>query len=385
MALLGIIIGVAAVIVMIAIGHGAQRAVLQRIENMGNNLLVVNAGKVKNIVGRRRQIGNVITLKLEDAEAILESCPSVEQAAPTQEKMMKVKYGNMTTSTKILGTTPEFQSIRNFAIQEGQFFNARENRASQRIAVLGSIVHENLFYGEDPVGEMLRIGSIPFEVVGVMKSKGISPEGANEDNQIIIPLRTALRRVMNINYLNSIFVQIRNQEAMERGESEIRELLRERHRLNRRNKPDDFTIQNQMNLIRAERATTASFTLLIGSIAGISLLVGGVGILAVMLLSVKERTSEIGLRMATGARPRDILVQFLWEALILGISGGLMGIIAGLLSALIIGLVTTWKTVVTPESIVLSTIFSLATGLIFGVYPAKRAARLDPIVALSSE
>ena len=385
LALCGITIGVAAVIVMVAIGNGAQRAVLRRIKNMGTNLLVVNAGKVKTFVGRRRQIGNVITLKQKDYEAIITECPSVETAAPAQEKTLKVKYGNTTTMTKVLGTTPDFQSIRNFSIRNGRFFKAEENRASLRLAVIGSQVHENLFYGDDPIGEILRVGNVPFEVIGVLKSKGISPEGANEDNQILIPIRTALRRVFNLNFLNSIYVRVRSQNSMELAESEIRSLLRERHRLDRNKKDDDFTIQNQMNLIWGETETTDSFTLLIAGIAGISLLVGGVGILAVMLLAVKERTSEIGLRMATGARPQDILVQFLSEALTLGLFGGLTGMVSGLIAGWFIGLITEWETAASPGFIVLSILFSLTIGLFFGVYPARRAARLDPIVALRSE
>ncbi|MFQ5630754.1 MAG: ABC transporter permease [bacterium] len=385
LALVGITIGVAAVILMVAIGEGAQREVVRRIEQMGANLLVVNAGKVKKVVGRQQRSGNVETLLLEDYEAILTECPSVRLATPVQDRGRPIKFDNYSTVANVLGATPDFAEIRNFPVVAGRYFSDAENKATRRVAVIGYRVIENLFDGEYPVGEIIRISNIPFEVIGVLKEKGVSPDGADEDNVVVIPIATALRRVFNLNHLDKIFVQATSTNVMERATVEIRELLRERHRLNKRSKTDDFTIQNQIDALNAQRQTSDMFTLLITSIAGLSLFVGGVGILAIMLLSVKERTNEIGLRMATGARPKDVLTQFLAEALVLGLFGGLFGVICGVLGAAIVGKSTAWHTAISPESILISLLFSFAIGLFFGVYPARKASLLDPIEALRAE
>jgi putative ABC transport system permease protein len=385
LALVGIIIGVSAVIIMVAIGKGAQNEVLSKIEAMGTNLIIVNAGQVQKSAGRMQVRGTVTTLRTEDAEALQKAVPLIERAAPVQSKKMQVKSGNVSTNTAIVGTSVEFPEVRNFRIDKGYFFSEEENRASRRVAVLGQTVVDNLFNGANPRGETVRIGRIPFLVIGVMESKGVDLNGVDQDDQIFIPIKTALRRVFNQDYINSISVQVVSQDKMEEAGYQIREVLRERHRLNRRDRPDDFTIQSQTELLEARRETTGTFTALITSIAGISLLVGGIGILAVMLIVIRERTNEIGLRMAVGASRRDISVQFVIEAAILSIGGGILGIVLGVFGSLIISLGTDWAVSISLTSILYSFGFSLLIGLFFGVYPAHKAARLDPIVALRSE
>ena len=385
LALLGVIIGVSAVILMISVGEGAQKEVLSRIEAMGTNLLVVNAGQIRRFAGRREIRGTATTLTLDDAEAILEECYSAKNAAPVQSKKMQVKYGSYSTNTTITGTTPDYQSIRNFNVEEGEFFSEEENTAGRRMAVLGRSVVRNLFEGEDPIAEIIRIGRVPFEIIGVMESKGVDLNGVDQDDQVFIPVRTALRRVFNMTYINSISLEAMTREKMDTAVEEVRELLRERHRLERVNKPDDFTIQSQVDLLDAQRETTETFTTLIVSIAAVSLLVGGIGILAIMLMAIRERTNEIGLRMAVGAGRKDILAQFILEAATLGIGGGAAGILIGVAGSVLIGTATRWPTSISLPSVALSFGFSLAVGLFFGVYPARKASLLDPIVALRSE
>ncbi len=385
LALVGITIGVSAVIMMIAIGKGAQNEVLNQIEEMGTNLIIVNAGRVKTFVGRKRQVSNATTLALKDSKAISSECSSVALTAPAQSKKLQVKYGNVSTNTTIIGTTYDFQKIRNFSIGAGSFFSEMENKAALRVAVIGNKVQVNLFDGDDPIGEIIRVGKTPFEVIGVLESKGVNAEGVDEDDQIIIPINTALRRVFNLYYINTIYAQVKDIELMDKAEAEIRDLLRERHRLAKKAKLDDFTIQNQADVLEAQQEASATFTMLIAGIAAISLMVGGIGILAIMLITIKERTNEIGLRMSVGARPKDILVQFLSEASILGLSGGFFGMVIGIIGTIIVGITTEWHTVVSLQSIFLSIGFSLSVGLFFGVYPARKAALLDPIEALRAE
>ena len=385
LALLGIVIGVSAVIIMVAIGNGAQEQVLSKIQAMGTNLIVINAGQVQKSAGRQQIRGTVTTLILDDVEAVGRECSAVNAAAPLQNKKMQVKYGNLSTNTTVVGTTAEFQKVRNFHVATGAFFTDEENLASRRAAVLGRSVVKNLFEGSNPVGEPIRIGKVTFEVIGVMESKGVDLNGFDQDDQIFIPIRTALRRVFNLPYINTINVRATSNESMARAVTQITEILRDRHRLNKQQKPDDFTIQNQADLLEAQRETTDTFTMLIGSIAGISLLVGGIGILAIMLIAIRERTNEIGLRMAVGASRKDIMAQFVIEASILGVGGGLVGILLGILGAFSVRVATSWAVSISPDSVGLAFGFSLLVGLFFGVYPARRASLLDPITALRSE
>ena len=385
LALVGITIGVASVIMMIAIGRGAQIQVLNQIEEMGTNLIIVNAGRVKTFGGRKRQVSNATTLTLKDSKAISSECPSVALTAPAQSKKFQVKYGSVSTNTTIIGTTGDFQEIRNFSIKSGIYFSEKESKAALRVAVIGSRVQVNLFDGDDPMGEIIRVGKTPFEVIGVLESKGVNADGVDEDDQIIIPINTALRRVFNLNYINTVYVQVKDIEIMDKAEAEIGDLLRERHRLAKNAKPDDFTIQNQADVLGAQQEATAAFTMLIAGTAAISLMVGGIGILAIMLITIKERTNEIGLRMAVGARPKDILVQFLSEASILGLGGGFLGMVIGVIGTIIVAITTEWHTVISLQSIILSIGFSLSVGLFFGVYPARKASLLDPINALRAE
>ncbi len=384
-ALIGIIIGVSAVIVMVAIGNGARNEVLGKIEEMGTNLIIVNAGQVQKNVGRQQIRGTVTSLTLKDVDMLASECPDVRMVAPAQTKKMQVKWENLSTHTTITGTTPNYPFIRNFKVEKGVFFTEEENKASMRFAVLGETVVRNLFEGRNPVGENIRIGSVLFSVIGVMEPKGADLEGIDQDDQIFIPVQTALRRVFNLNYINTINIQATSIEKMDDAASQISEALREQHRLNKQNKPDDFTIQNQIELLETQKETTGTFTALIVSTAGISLLVGGIGILAIMLIAIRERINEIGLRMAVGASRKDILFQFVIESSILSIGGGIIGIAVGVLASVVIIFATDWTLSISLPSLIYSFLFSLAVGLFFGVYPARKASRLDPVEALRSE
>ncbi|TAL67651.1 MAG: FtsX-like permease family protein [Bacteroidetes bacterium] len=384
-ALIGLSIGITTVMVMVSIGNGAKKKMTEQFEKMGANLIVVNSGKNSKVMGRQQFINQVKSLKLKDAEALAEECPSVDKTVPTADKYVKIKYSNTATMTMVQGASPDFLEVKNFQIRQGRFFTDNEDKLTKRVAVLGNQVQKNLFGDKIPIGETIFIEKIPFVVIGTLISKGMSPDGANEDNVVVIPIQTSLRRVLNIDYLNRIFVKTKGKEVMNSAEKEIEFLLRERHKLNIKNKENDFTLDNKLNAMIAERESSQLFTWLIVGIASISLFVGGIGVLAVMLLSIRERTTEIGLRISVGARKKDIVQQFLFESSMLGISGGCSGVVTGLLISWIIGATTQWQTYISIDSVIMSVLFSFTIGLIFGVFPALKAAKLDPIQALQKE
>jgi len=383
--LLGIIVGVAAVVAMVAIGQGTRAEVLRKVESLGTNLLVVSAGQLKLVAGRQQQAGAVaITLTEKDARAIADEIPSVAAVAPAQSRKLQAKAEDLTATTTVVGTTPDFQAVRSFHPGSGEFFDEEQVRSSARVAVLGQTVVVNLFPGRDPIGETIRINNVPFTVIGVMEAKGLDISGRDQDDQVLIPLRTALRRLFNLTYLNTIYVSTRDSQSMGSAATAIAEALRERHRL-RPDAADDFTIQNQSAMLETQAAVSSTFTLLLGSIGGISLLVGGIGILAIMLIAVRERTREIGIRRAVGARRKDILLQFLVETMLLSVLGGAGGVFLGIVAAKVVSLATSWPMLI-PWVVALAAVaFSMLLGLAFGVYPARKAAGLDPVVALRSE
>ena len=383
LAMTGIVVGVCSVIVMVAVGDGAQKQVLSKIRAMGTDLVMVTAGQVKIIAGRQRQTGNVATLTMRDIKAITGEAQNIRAAAPAQGKKMLVKYEAFNTTTSIIGTTEAIISVRDLSLGKGRFFSDDDDKTSQRVAVIGETVERNLFEKRNPVGETIRIGKVSFEVIGVLGKKGTDLVGADQDDVIYIPINTALRRLFNLTYINNIYVQAKSSNHIEKAASEIKDILRERHRL--RDKPDDFTIQSQTEILKSERETTQTFTNLLSTVAGISLLVGGVGILAIMLISIKERTREIGLRRAVGALRRDLLLQFIVESLTLSLFGGIVGIMIGVILSLSASYFTKWPLSLSLPAIMVAFLFSATIGLIFGVYPAAKAARLDPIEALRAE
>lgn len=383
LATLGIVVGVCSVIVMVAIGDGAQRQILSKIQAMGTDLVIVTAGQVKIIAGRSRQTGNVTTLTLRDVKALSEETQYIKAAAPAQGKKMLVRYESLSTTTSITGTTEAVIPIRNLSVRKGRFFTDDEDRTLQRVAVIGKTVAKNLFENRNPVGETIRIGKVSFEVIGILEEKGTDLVGNDQDDVIYIPVGTALRRLFNLTYINNIYVQARGSDYIDKATSEVREILREKHRL--RSKPDDFTIQSQTEILKTEKETSQTFTNLLSAVAGISLIVGGVGILAIMLISIKERTREIGIRRAVGALRRDLLLQFIVESLVLSASGGVAGIILGVALSVGASYFTKWPLSLSLPAIIIAFLFSAMIGLIFGVYPAAKAARLDPIEALRAE
>ena len=383
LSLVGIIIGVAAVILMVAVGEGAQKEVLKKIQGMGTNLIIVSAGQVKTVGGRARQVSIVTTLLPKDAMAIASEISGIAQTAPAQGKRLPLKYETQSYTTQVVGTTPNLPEIKNISVAKGRFFSEEEDRLMARVAVLGPTPAKNLLGKANPIGETIQIKNVAFEVIGVTAEKGMIA-GQDEDDQVFIPLNTAMKRLMNVTYLSQIYLQARSTADMKPSERDIKSLIRERHRL-KEDKADDFTIQNQIDILEAEQQTTESFTLLIGSIAGVSLLVGGVGILAVMLILVRERTNEIGVRRAVGARRKDILLQFMMEATTLSIGGGIAGILIGLLGSFVVRYATKWPVALSAMPILISFGFSFVVGFFFGVYPARKASRLDPIIALRAE
>jgi putative ABC transport system permease protein len=384
LSLSGIIIGVCAVIIMVAIGKGTEEKIVSQITKMGSNLLLVNAGQVKIIAGRARQVKLVTTLELKDADSILNEAGSVKYVAPAQTKKLQVKFENLSTKTNVVGTTSAITEVQNYSLAEGRFFDDEEDRGLRRVAVVGQTVVENIFEKQDPIGKIIRIGKVPFEVIGVLSPKGLDINGMDQDDQIFIPVRTALRRVFNLTYINAIYVKVKDSSLMDQAEKELSGILRGKHHI-KDDKADDFTIQNQATVLETQKESSGAFTLLIGSIAAVSLLVGGIGILAVMLISIRERIKEIGIRRAVGAKRRDILIQFLSEALILSISGGVIGVIIGITVSMLIAIFSGWPFVISINAIAASFLSTFVIGIFFGVYPAMKAALSDPIKALQFE
>ncbi|HCT29901.1 MAG TPA: peptide ABC transporter permease [Bacteroidales bacterium] len=384
-AIIGLSIGIASVITMVAIGDGAKEETLNQLDQLGTNLITVNAGKIKSVMQRKQNTDLMTTLKLKDCEVILNSCPSIKEVVPSLEGTIKVKYGNTTTSSMVNGVTTSYFRIKNFTLEKGELFTQMDDKQSMRLAVLGGQISQTLFENEDPIGKTLLIGKVPFTIIGVLKSKGTTISGSNLDAQVLIPLSTAMRRIYNVNYLNRIFIEVTSQSKMKDAEDEIVSALRSNHRLDLKGKENDFTIDNQLTDIQASESSAQSFTWLIVGVSAIALLVGGIGILAVMLLSVRERNSEIGLRLSVGAKRRDIVWQFLVESSILGFAGGLTGFTIGFVVSEIIKYTSQWHISMSPISVVISLLFSIFIGLIFGVIPAQKASRADPITALQKE
>ena len=381
LALFAVMIGVAAVVVMVGIGRGAERAVIEQIQGMGYNLLIVGAGQSRALKGREGKLVIMTNLTLKDSKAIEDECDTVNRVAPVHWKKFPIKYESISYTTKIVGGLPSIQYVRNISVRSGSFFSYDDHKAMARVAVLGPAVVQNLFTGRDPIGERIRIGRLYFRVIGVTEPKG-EIQGEDQDDQIYIPLRTAMSRLINVTYLTNVYVEAKRSQDMRKAEDQIRWLLRERHRL-REGKADDFTIQNQADVIEAESSIARTFSLLVAGIALISLLISGVGILGVMLLSVRERVGEIGIRRAVGAKRNDILVQFLIESSFLGIVGGVLGLLLGVALGQAISSVAGMPVAVILEYVLVSLVFSAVVGIVFGVYPAWKAARLDPIEALN--
>jgi len=384
LAIVGIVVGVAAVIVMLAVGEGAKREVLGKIQGLGTNILIVSAGQLKNVAGRPQLVGNVTTLDLRDTRAISEECPAVARVAPIQSRKLAVKFGTGTTNTSVVGTSADFPAVREFRTIVGRFFDADEVQGAQRVAVVGQTVLTNLGVARNQMGETLRINNVPFEVIGVLEPKGVNYAGIDEDDQVLIPISTALRRLFNLTFLSSLYIQAKDERAMGTAARQVAQLLRERHRI-KAGQPEDFTLQTQTEILDAARETSQTFSLLLASIAGVSLFVGGIGILAMMVISVRERTREIGVRRAVGARRRDILLQFILEATTLSLAGGVVGSLVGIAGGVLFARATGWPTAISPVAILIAFGVSAAIGIFFGAYPARRAARLDPIVALRAD
>jgi len=381
--MLGIIIGVAAVITMIAIGEGAQQAVVERIESLGSNLLFLSPGTQRSGGGFVRESGSSVRLKESDAKAIEKRVARVDAVVPELSRQAQVKYENRNWSTRIIGTVPEYETVRNFAAVDGRYFNQSELKGVVKVCVMGATVALNLFPDGSTLGKQIRINGQAFTVIGVLESKGQSGF-QNPDDQIIIPLSTAQRRLYGVDFLSQISVKVASQQDMEPAFLEIEQVLRREHRL-RSDQDNDFTLRNQADIIATFQETQQTFTILLAGIAAVSLLVGGIGIMNVMIISVTERTREIGIRKAVGARKRDIMLQFLIEAVVMSILGGVIGIALGGGASTVMSTYGNWNTILSPGSILLAFAFAFIVGIFFGIYPAWKAAMSDTIDALRYE
>ncbi len=386
--MLGIIIGVGAVITMIAVGGGAQARVAEQIRSLGSNLMIIIPGSTTS-GGVRMGNSSAQTLTEDDAWAITREVQEVQASAPSNRGSGQIVAGNSNWSTVIYGVTPEYLEVRDWPIVSGRGFEPQEVSGAGKVALIGQSVAKQLFGDADPVDQQIRIRKVPFTVVGVLDRKGQSMMGMDQDDVILVPLATARNRLFGnpqgkLRRVGVIFVKVRDGQNMKDAEDGIRELMRQRHKL-QAGADDDFTIRNLTEILQAQEASSKVLTLLLAAVASVSLLVGGIGIMNIMLVSVTERTREIGLRMAVGARAGDILKQFLVEAVTLSLIGGLLGIALGLAGSLAIGQFAGWRTSLSPASVVLAVGFAAAIGTFFGFYPARKASRLLPIEALRYE
>ncbi len=380
--MLGIIIGVGAVITMIGLGEGAQRSVQERLESMGSNLLTVHPGAARGGGGAVRT-GGTARLYVSDADAIFERADFIDAVIPEMTRNLQVQYLNRNWEARVVGTSPFYADVRNHRPVDGRFFTDSENRAAAKVAVLGSAIATELYGRGSAVGETIRIAGERFQVIGVLEEKGAGG-WRNPDEQVFIPLMTAQRRLLGRDYLSSITIQVRSQSEMELATFEVERILRREHRL-RPDQDNDFRIRNQADLIETFQDTQRTFSFLLAGIAGVSLIVGGIGIMNIMIVSVTERTREIGIRKAVGARRRDVLLQFLLEAIMLSIIGGLIGIAGGIFASDMLARFAGWNTIILLEAVLLSFIFAASIGIFFGIYPARKAASQDVIESLRYE
>jgi len=386
--MLGIIIGVAAVIAMVGVGTGATDRIQQEIQSIGSNLIIVLPGSISSN-GVRLGSGGVVTLTEDDAKAIATECPSVALTSPTVRGGVQVVYGNNNWATTAQGVTPDFMTVRDYSMLSGQFFTTQDVDAAAKTAVIGETVAENLFGDSNPTGQIVIIKNVPFTVAGVLTPKGQSPTGQDQDDIILLPISTATQKVLGVNKANAkavgaIMVQAINPQGVDQAIQEVEALLRERHRI-LPGLEDDFSIRNLSEVFAAQETSAQVMAILLGAIASVSLVVGGIGIMNIMLVSVTERTREIGLRLAVGAKRRDILSQFLVEAVTLSLVGGMIGIVVGVAVSLLISHFARWSTEISVLSVLVSFLFSALVGVFFGYYPARQAAFLNPIEALRYE
>lgn len=383
--MLGVIIGVAAVIAMVSIGQGAQASVADQIASVGTNILFVRAGS-QNLGGVRTgsDDSGMRSLTVEDLDAIGRDVPSVAMVSPGVQSRAQLVFGNQNWNTQIQGVGAQFPEIRKWLVQSGQFFNDSDIRGSARVAVIGQTIADILFPGTDPIGQTMRVRELTFRVIGVMAKRGQDQMGRDQDDVVFAPFSTVQKKLLAIQHVQSAYVSAISPEATRTAEVQIAELLRTRHKL-APNQDNDFTVRNMTDVAEAADETNRIMTLLLASIASVSLMVGGIGIMNIMLVSVTERTREIGIRMAIGARSSAVRTQFLIESIVLSLTGGIIGIGLGLAISLVIPRMLGWPTLVSVASVVGSVVFSAAVGIFFGYYPARKAAALDPIDALRYE
>ncbi len=384
--MLGIIIGIAAVIAMMAVGAGASHVIAQQIASIGSNIILVVPGSTTS-GGLRMGSGGAQTLTSDDVRAIMNECPSVALASGTTRTTSQVVYGNMNWSTLIMGATPELFEIREWPVVSGRSISQQDVDGAAKVCLLGQTVVDNLFGADDPIGKMVRIKKVPFTVIGVLEQKGQSPQGTDQDDAVFVPLRTAqikLSRSSFPNTVGAVIVQAKSEALLDKSEEEITSLLNQRHRITNGKEPD-FSTRNLSEILAVAEQSSKAMSLLLGAVASISLIVGGIGIMNIMLVSVTERTREIGIRMAIGARRNDILLQFMTEAVLLTMIGGIIGILLGAGGAMIVSRILDWPTLISIQSVTVAFFFSAAVGIFFGFYPARKAAGLNPIDALRYE
>lgn len=382
--MLGIIIGVASVITMLAIGQGSKNSIKAQISEMGSNMIMIHPGNMQR-GGVRQSADDMQTLEVADYEAIREKASYISAVSPSVNSGGQFINGNNNYPSTIYGITPDYLDIRKVKVKEGNIFTDHDIKAAAKVCLLGQTVVENLFPGgENPVGRVVRFNKIPFTVIGVLEEKGTNSMGMDQDDVVLAPYTTVMKRVLAINYIQGLFASAIDEDMTDEAIEEVTAILRERHRL-KENADDDFEIRSQQELSEMMNSTSDMMTVLLACIAGISLLVGGIGIMNIMYVSVTERTREIGLRMSIGARGIDILSQFLIEAVIISVTGGIIGVIIGALSAWLVNLIAHWPVYIRLYSVILSFAVCTLTGVFFGWYPAKKAADLDPIEAIRYE
>jgi putative ABC transport system permease protein len=380
---LGIIIGVGAVIAMVSIGNGAKAQVEQQIASLGENVILIFSGSVTSS-GIRTGWGSAGTLKIEDAEAIRREVPGVISVSEEVISTSQVSAGNQNWFTRIYGESPEYFEIRKWPLSDGASFTPQDVRSANKVCVIGRTTASQIFGSESPIGQVLRIKGVPFLITGVLTPKGLSPQGTDQDDIVIMPYTSAMKRVIGGSTLRGINVQVASPNDLAPAQQQITELLRQRHNISP-GRDDDFTVRNQQEIAETATATSRVMAVLLGAIASVSLVVGGIGIMNIMLVSVTERTREIGVRLAVGAHGRDILTQFLIEAVTLSVIGGVIGIMLGLGASRMLSVIAHWPTLISIPSIIAAFFVSAAVGIFFGFYPAREAAQLDPIEALRYE